>query len=175
MSDGLTRSWRWGIHQRALWAFFFGLQISLVLRSFDCYPYFLSLLAKLAKNLVSLTQAPFSAWRRKCLRCLWSDSSTHLHWVWGARNRPSVNDQPLLCRSEFFLAKEINYWALFLVTYNWCNFRVGWGMFKISRLDACDPFSVVFDLRPGLNQSVKHNITIEVDNWNSSQSVTLLR
>ena len=37
-------------------------------------------------------------------------------------------------------------------------------MFKISRLDPRDPLSVVFDLRPGLNQSVKHNITIEVDN-----------
>ena len=48
-------------------------------------------------------------------------------------------------------------------------------MLQVLSLDARDPLPVVDHFRPGLNQSVKHNISIEVDNRHAGQSVPLFR
>ena len=46
-------------------------------------------------------------------------------------------------------------------------------MLQVLGLDSRDPLSVVDNFRPGLNQCVKHNIPVEVDNGNAGQSVSL--
>lgn len=48
-------------------------------------------------------------------------------------------------------------------------------MLEIVGFDSGDPFSVVSDFRPGLDQRVKHDIPVEVNDWNSGEALTLLR
>ena len=60
-------------------------------------------------------------------------------------------------------------------TYNWCDFRVGWSMLQIIRLDSSNPLPVILNFCPRLDQRVKHNVAVKVDDWNSSESVTFLR
>lgn len=48
-------------------------------------------------------------------------------------------------------------------------------MLEIVGFDSSDPFSVVGDFRPGLDQRVKHDIPVEVNDWNSGEALTLLR
>ena len=59
-------------------------------------------------------------------------------------------------------------------TYDWRDFRVGGRVLQIIRLDSCDPFPVIFDFRPGLNQRVEHDVAVEVDDRDSSEPVTFL-
>ena len=36
-------------------------------------------------------------------------------------------------------------------------------MFEVTSLDASDPLTVIYDFGPRLDQSVKHNVAVEVD------------
>ena len=47
-------------------------------------------------------------------------------------------------------------------------------MLQIVRLDSRDPFPVVFDLGPWLDQCVEHDVAVEVDDRHSGKPVTFL-
>jgi hypothetical protein len=47
-------------------------------------------------------------------------------------------------------------------------------MFKVVCLDASDPFAVVSDFRPRLNECVEDNVSVEVYDADAGQSVALL-
>ena len=47
-------------------------------------------------------------------------------------------------------------------------------MLEVVGLDACDPLAVVNNFGPRLDQSVKHDVAVEVDNRDSCQTITLL-
>lgn len=47
-------------------------------------------------------------------------------------------------------------------------------MFEVVGLDPSDPLAVVGDLGPRLDQRVKHDVAVEVDNTDAGQSVSLL-
>jgi hypothetical protein len=46
-------------------------------------------------------------------------------------------------------------------------------MFQVIWLDTGDPLSVIRNLGPRLDECIKHNIAVEVDDANSGKSVTL--
>ena len=48
-------------------------------------------------------------------------------------------------------------------------------MFQVTCLDACDPLTVVDDFSPWLDERVKDYVSVEVDDRDASQSVSLLR
>lgn len=48
-------------------------------------------------------------------------------------------------------------------------------MLQVTCFDASDPLTVIYDFGPRLNQSVKHDVAVEVDDGDTGQTVTLLR
>ena len=48
-------------------------------------------------------------------------------------------------------------------------------MLQVTGLDARDPLSVVHNLGPRLDQGVEDNISVKVDDRNSSESIALFR
>lgn len=64
---------------------------------------------------------------------------------------------------------------------DWLNVSESWCMIQVNRLDTCNPFSVIKHLMllvivvAWLHQGVKHDVAIEVDDWNSRQSLTFVR
>ena len=47
-------------------------------------------------------------------------------------------------------------------------------MLQIIWLDSCDPFPVVFNFSPRLDQRVEHDVAVEVDDGDSSESIAFL-
>ena len=62
-----------------------------------------------------------------------------------------------------------------LSTYNWCYFWVAGRVLQITAFDACDFLSVVDDFGPWLDECVKHDVAVEVDDRDACQPVTFLR
>lgn len=62
------------------------------------------------------------------------------------------------------------------LTYNWLDIAEGRCMVQVDGLDTCDPFSVIKDLMllvvrvAWLDQRVKYDISVEVNDWDSGQS-----
>ena len=50
---------------------------------------------------------------------------------------------------------------------NRCNLGIGGRVLEVNCLDASDPLTVVLDFSPRLDQTVKHDIAVEVDNRNA--------
>ena len=59
-------------------------------------------------------------------------------------------------------------------TYNWCDFWIAWRVLQIIGFDASNPLTVVYDLGPWLDRSVKDHVTIEIYDADSSKPISFL-
>lgn len=60
------------------------------------------------------------------------------------------------------------------IAYDWGYLGEARCVHEVCRLDPSDELSVVDDFAPWLDQSVKHNVPVEVDDTDASKSFALL-